>query len=72
MNQEVEAQSSVGMGFGWAPGHLRPGHTASEMGLSGNVRQQNFSLFAADAADKQSWCDALVMKPAVNKCSQCS
>lgn len=58
MNQEVEAQSSVGMGCGWTPGHLRPGQTAPETGLTGDVKQQNFSLFAADAADKQSWCDA--------------
>ncbi|KAJ8598297.1 hypothetical protein CTAYLR_006007 [Chrysophaeum taylorii] len=54
MNREVDAQSSR-FGFGWFPGHLRPGYTPPEASLAGDVKRQNFSLFADNAADKQSW-----------------
>lgn len=55
MNHEVDNQSGGGLGFGWNPGHLRVGHTAPTTGLTGDVMRQNFSLFADDAATKQSW-----------------
>merc|ERR1740129_1540127 len=52
LNQEMNDQNSGGFGMGWHPMNLRVGRAPGETGYTGDVKRQNFSLWAKDKTEK--------------------
>lgn len=55
LNDEHNDMNGSGVGFGWCPGHLMVGPQAPMTAFAGDLKRQNFSLFAKDATAKHSW-----------------